>query len=408
MESARTAGESADCDRSRITFWGAAYASRNLGDIAVTTTLLERIRYECPDSTITLMTSGRYVDHLQLFADVSVVSPRRQPFRALRQLLRSELLVIAGGVPIRNSLPAMLCMLCIMLVARLGGSKISIVSTSCEELTGINRILVKAILALANETAVRDCCSRRILQAAAPKAAIGLQPDIVCALHVEQTNSVLGSFLPALNPERPYVLIAPRNFLAGRRYIQKHFAALAPSHVPALLETMSAATAALLERYQVVYVAMDSHEDDAAVGHAVAQKLGMPPELLVIDRQLTLNEAFALVRGATLVLAMRLHAVVFSFMTETPFVALSYSHKVKGFVEWTRTGQPVFSLTVEADTLIAACRKTIEQRKDLSSRRERVRKSRQEIRAAFHRLARFVGPQVRRLSTLLLERAPRS
>ena len=55
--------------------------------------------------------------------------------------------------------------------------------------------------------------------------------------------------------------------------------------------------------------------------------------LEIVDHKLDYKEALEIIARAHLVIGMRLHAIIFAVLTKTPFLALSYSNKVKDFVK---------------------------------------------------------------------------
>lgn len=81
--------------------------------------------------------------------------------------------------------------------------------------------------------------------------------------------------------------------------------------------------------YQVVFVPM-AYPDDVAEAQRVAKLMKMPAA--VLDEHLKSQEHLALIARTKLMIAMRLHALIFAANRGVPFAGISYDPKVEAFL----------------------------------------------------------------------------
>ena len=84
---------------------------------------------------------------------------------------------------------------------------------------------------------------------------------------------------------------------------------------------------------------------DVEFAHTVAARLPLPAE--IVRPRLTAREVLALIGGCDLVVAMRLHALIFGAICRRPLVAISYDPKVVGLMG--ELGLPIATSTDHLD-----------------------------------------------------------
>jgi polysaccharide pyruvyl transferase WcaK-like protein len=344
--------------------WGAAYATPNIGDMAIARVIVELLRRDDPDAEIAFVTSGRHDAHLSAYDGVTIVDAWRQPIRLLRLLRRSRLLLVAGGVPFGDSAISLLRFLALAAAARVAGAEVKVLASSAADarLQFMNEVLCRAILSLTRSISVRDQRSMRLFQRLKGADAVDFVPDLALALDL-QPKAASQFRPPGLADHDPYVVIAPRNFLADQPYLRTHFAAsfdTAKAHE--LLACLSETAEALGRDRQIVFLPMNVDEDDDVVGRRVAEQMaGRGRQPIVIEDPLSVDQACALIKGADLVLGMRLHAVIFGIALQRPTVAIAYAGKVTGFMEWLGLAQDTLPLTMSSEQLLEACERRLSQ-----------------------------------------------
>jgi polysaccharide pyruvyl transferase WcaK-like protein len=344
--------------------WGAAYATPNIGDMAIATAVVELLRRGDPDAEIAFITSGRHDAHLSAYDGVTVVDAWCQPIRLLRLLRTSGLLLVAGGVPFGDSAASLLRFLALAAAARVAGAEVKVLASSAAdaELHFMNEVLCRAILSLTSSASVRDRKSIRLFQRLKGAAAVSFVPDLALSLDL-QTQATSPFRPPGLAHDERYVVIAPRNFLADHSYLRTHFAASFDTEkAHALLACLAETVEALGRDRRIVFLPMNVDEEDDRVGRRVAEQMaGRDRQPIVIDDALSVEQACGLIKGADLVLGMRLHAVIFGIALQRPTVAIAYAGKVTGFMEWLGLAQDTLPLTASSEHLLEACERRLAQ-----------------------------------------------
>ena len=344
--------------------WGAAYATPNIGDMTIAAAIVDLLRREDREAEIAFITSGRHDAHLSAYDGVTVVDAWQQPIRLLRLLRRSRLLLIAGGVPFGDSTTSLLRFLALATAARVAGAKVKVLASSAADarLHLVNEALCRAILSLTSEISLRDRKSMRLFQRLKGADAISFVPDLALSLDL-QSRAASRFRPPELADDEPYVVIAPRNFLANQPYLRTHFAAsFDTAQAQALLACLSETVEALGRDRRIVFLPMNVDEDDDVVGRRVAEQMaGRGRKPIVIEDSLSVDQACGLIEGADLVLGMRLHAVIFGIALQRPTVAIAYAGKVTGFMEWLGLAQDTLPLTASSEQLLEACERRLAQ-----------------------------------------------
>jgi polysaccharide pyruvyl transferase WcaK-like protein len=383
--------------RAPFVVWGAAYASPNVGDMAIAQAIIRSLRRGEPKAEIVFVTSGRYDAHISGDEDVSIVNASRHPIRVLRLLRKSRLLLIAGGVPFGDSTVALLRFLVLATAARLVGAEVAVVASSAagDKLHPLNEIICRAILSLIKSVAVRDQKSLQLLRRLKGRDSVDFVPDLVLAMDLASEPEASRFRPPGLADHEPYIVIAPRNFLAAQPYLRTHFAgSFDEAGATRLLASLAEVTGMLGRDHRVVFLPMNVDEGDDVVGLRVAEAMAAPdrPPVVIEDR-LSVDQTCALIKGADLVLGMRLHAVIFGIALERPTIALAYAGKVSGFMAWLALEEDALPLTASSEELLEACRRRLAQGMPphVAPVLERARR---QIRDRFARLSQRPGPSV--------------
>ena len=117
-------------------------------------------------------------------------------------------------------------------------------------------------------------------------------------------------------------------------------------------DAISAAARAVAERRGVRWICLAMHRPaDLALAERMAAQIGQRAQ--VVREPVTPREMVALVGGLRLVVAMRLHALIFAATQGVPLVALAYDPKVSAFAR--ELGEPPLDLTgLNGDALVRA------------------------------------------------------
>ena len=91
----------------------------------------------------------------------------------------------------------------------------------------------------------------------------------------------------------------------------------------------------LKSRYRFIFVPQSTYgeDDDRAYAQKLIKKIDADVEVYIIKNRYAPKYLISVYEQSFLTIAIRLHAAVFSFIANTPVIALNYLPKVKGFMQ---------------------------------------------------------------------------
>jgi polysaccharide pyruvyl transferase CsaB len=317
------------------------YGFGNVGDEAILAGLLQGFRDLAPEAALTVL-SG---DPAATEAEHGVAAWPRGLRSAAGAIRRTDLLVSGGGGLLQDatSWRSPLYYLWVLRTAQKRGARVACIGHSVGPLRrGWVRRRTRGTLEKVDVVAVRDHRSEETLQA------LGLR-------HPVQVTGDLAFLLP--RPPEEGITSAWRKTGLAR---DGAAAALALRTLPGgaagpELEIAAAAIAACAEIGARPVLVPMQHPVDLQLADAVAAR---HPSVTVARARLTARETLALLAGFDLVIAMRLHALIFAAIGAVPPVAVSYDPKVDGMMS--ELGFPVATscATFSAGALTAAIAET--------------------------------------------------
>lgn len=312
------------------------YGFRNAGDDAVCFAIIEALRQEMKECNITVLSND--VALTEAAYGVHAVN-RWQPVKVFKTLLKSDVLISGGGSLIQDvtSKNGYLYYLGIILMAKLTGTKVVIYSQ------GVGPLIHKRTQQLtafafnrAHAIFVRDEASAGLLKSIGVKKKIEVVPDPVLGIQESTFSDVDAKAQLKRQGWRgdcPLALIALREWQDEDHV--RDFAAQGDYLVQ--------------QGYEVALLAMH-HGQDGAISQAVAGHMQ--------ERAFVLNEAyptptlFGFFSQATLVVGMRLHALIIGAALGKKIMAISYDPKVDAFMAMMKNQAVIPYGSVNADLLI--------------------------------------------------------
>lgn len=294
------------------------YGFDNAGDEALLAAITSSIKMLQPSAEFTVFsgnpgqTSSLHGYHAAYY---------KSPLAIMRELRGSDLLISGGGSIFQDitgplSLPYYICIVALAKLMR------KPVVFYAQGVGPINRRFSKLLMRLvANQVdliTLRDPASSRFLfemgvnrppMLITADPVFSLQPGIRDRARVQELLSSLGI------GTQPLLGVAVRKWPALEGY---------QNCLAKLLDDLSAGG------YGIVFIPM-SYPEDVAESRRVAQM--MEREATVLERHLTSQEHLALMERLDLMIAMRLHALIFAANRGIPFAGISYDPKVEAFLE---------------------------------------------------------------------------
>ncbi len=291
------------------------YGCGNLGDEAILTALLARLRARWSELQLIVLSGDP--SETARFYHVQAID-RWNPFRIARELRSADCLISGGGGLIQDSTShrSALYYLGIIGLAQAWGRPVFLLGQGLGPLRRpwLQR-LARRCLRQAAHALVRDEASYQLLQnwgLAHDQLVLGGDLALLLTQNVGARHAVP---LPADQSPRPYLVAA----LKGSQPQQ---------FVRSMAQTLDELASA--ENLRIVLLALSSRGDGETLA-AISRAL-KSPNLILAPQTSELRETLELIAGARLMLGMRLHALLFSLLTATPFVALSDDPKIDQFV----------------------------------------------------------------------------
>lgn len=328
------------------------YGFGNAGDEAILAGLIAGFRQTHPEVKLVVLSGSPDATH----AEHGVAAVPRGPAAAYRHTRQCDLLISGGGGLLQDvtSWRSPLYYLGVIGAARAAGKPVACIGQGIGPLRRrLVRVAVRQALAGVDLLAVRDAHSSGALQA------LGLARSV-------EVTADLAFLVPAPSPEE----ISEAQKRAGLPSRAEPLAAIslraAPRAKPQELarnlgETLDHACDQI--GLHPVLIPMQRPDDLEFAGRVAAN---MPSNPHVTSADLSARELLALVCGCNLVVAMRLHALIFAALGAVPPVAVSYDPKVNALMGQLGLDTATSTQRFEPDALAEAVRTCWQARAEVS------------------------------------------
>lgn len=297
------------------------YGFNNAGDEALLTAILASLRAIEPDADITVISGNpgntiakHQVKSLYRFAAV----------RLLRAIGEADLLISGGGSLLQDvtSKRSLAYYLSVIAAAKWKKKKVMLFAQGIGPIRNrFMRLLTRIVCNKADLITVRD------EESAEELARLGVLPDKVevtadPVLTLNPASRLQGKSILAeagLDPYKPIIGVSVREWPENQRCLQQ----------------LATALGALSERHnaQIVIlplqVSMDMKASETLRGYLPK----MRQKVVLLKKTYSTEEFLSIVGSLRLLIAMRLHALVFASVMKVPLMAVSYDPKVDSFVK---------------------------------------------------------------------------
>lgn len=289
------------------------YGFGNLGDEALLEVIVEQVRKRFPSTQLEVLSATPQATA----AAHGITATARWDWRAIRSAIKRADVVLSGGgglLQSRTSLRSLLYYAAILREAIRSGRKTMIFAQSIGPLDFWGRMVVRRFCQGVDRATVRDEASRKLLQALLPRTPIERSADPVFLYDPPEGSEDLSA--EGLGPESgAYAVVSVRKIAAFRDGAA----------------VLGRAVDRLAERHNIraAFLPMGG-APDAAVSTEVIRACASAPVLLP---ECSLAKAASILRGARVVVGMRLHSLVLAARYAVPFLAVPYDPKVTAFCE---------------------------------------------------------------------------
>lgn len=296
-----------------------AYGRGNMGDDAILQTIIRQLRMQDPDLPICVMT--RKPVETALETGVSTV----QIFHAMRAskwMKRSTLYISGGGTLLQNatSTRSLIYYLFSMIQAKKCGCRVMLYGCGAGPVRGKGnqRLVARVLNRYADQMTLRDPASRQTLErfgVTVPKCMVTADPALGMQADTERTPEFLRK--NGVDRDQKYALFVLRPWSGMERR----------------LDAVRQAAAYVYRNWDLMPMFMCFEPSrDQNITNAAADGIQVPYKILTGEADC--NIACGVIAQSQLVVAMRLHALVFACSQDVPMVGISYDPKVSGFMDY--------------------------------------------------------------------------
>lgn len=300
------------------------YGLGNTGDEAILKAIIDNLRAELDNPDITVFSLSPEKTAKEYNVKSIYRAWRRENKEKYRALKGADLLISGGGGLLQDTYPTKFLFgplpyyLLIVMLAKIAGTKVMFFSQGIGPVTSTwGKILMKVFANRADFITVRDQYSKDYLKklgVTRPETVV--TADIVFAFKPDEEDRAYNS-LPLKGDEK-IVAVTVRPWFDNPDYIEK---------TARLLDQLIE-----LRGVTPVFVPMEGKYDVPA-SNDVLSKMQHADKAMLLGSDFTPNEFLNFIRHADLTVGLRLHALIFSALSNVPHLGFSYDKKVESFLK---------------------------------------------------------------------------
>jgi polysaccharide pyruvyl transferase CsaB len=288
------------------------YGFHNVGDEAILFSIIQALRNQKTDIEITVLSN----DPAYTEKTYGVKSINRWKINEIFSLLKRTDGLISGGGSLLQDVTGMKSIpyyTGIIRIAKWLKKPVFIYAQGMGPISkGISKFLVKAALNKADMVTVRDNKSKELLRDIGILKTISVVPDPVMGLN---GKSFTNDWVNSSGVSRPFLSVSVRDWPTEVDYKKK---------VAQSLDELS------LKGWDIVFIPMHGEHDHQTSMNVASM---MKEESFIAPFDAEIQEKISIIGQSELLVGMRLHALIFSAISITPFVALSYDPKIDAFAQ---------------------------------------------------------------------------
>ncbi|HSI65816.1 MAG TPA: polysaccharide pyruvyl transferase CsaB [Planococcus sp. (in: firmicutes)] len=288
------------------------YGFDNVGDEAILFAIIQSLKEYHPGVNLTVLSNNPE----KTASSYKVDAVNRWNFNEVRKALKASDCLISGGGSLlqdETGLKSITYYSGVMKIAQVLKKPVFIYAQGMGPVKSrINRKIMKHVLQRSEMITVRDKQSKSFLESIGVTKPIQLVPDPVMA--IDASDFISGMNKPADSDKR-VISVSVRKWTEDQSYLNK---------------VASALDGLVANGHEILMVPMHGKHDHETSQNVVGM-MKHGAEIFPYDS--SIEEKMAAVKESDVLLGMRLHALIFASVGNTPFVALSYDPKIDSFAE---------------------------------------------------------------------------
>lgn len=328
----------------RICIWGTSL--KKIADEAQVISFIKIINERIPDSEITLL--SRYGNLMtELFRNedfkINTIKTFNVP-RVILALYKTDIFIFEGGPFYEQLKQALVCWGLLSISKIFRKPVIAYAATAFRFRTRWGRFIYRNIFNRIDAITVREAIGKEILDDLDIKNEVELFADPRFILHPSKKDFI-NEILKKENVDitKPYVCITTRfmhDNIPGWVKKSHHYD---KKIVKDSNECISKIIAYLSELKQVVLLPMHpEYEEDQQMADSLRKEMPDPSRLILLSKRYRALEILGIINYAEMILASRVGSAVFSTVTKTPIIAISYEPRMLDHMKRCGLGNFVF------------------------------------------------------------------
>lgn len=339
-------GKSSDAKKYDVIISG-YYGFSNIGDDAMLRSIVDNLRHQKPDISILVMSKKPVETSINY--NVNTIN-RKNLFAVYSAMKRARLFIYGGGNIIQDSTSSrsILFYLGIAWLAKKLGLKVMFYANGIGPINkNRNTEFSRKILNMSDVITVREKISfDELKKMGITRPKVILTADAALAVNVDSTINTDDIFINEGIPlNASYAGFSVRKCPGCDKHQQAKYE-----------QIIAEAADYVYNKYNLlpVFIPMQYHADIVTIQNIISK---MKTRGYVISYNHSVSETFEIVRKMSIMIGMRLHALIFAAYMNVPLIGISYQPKVEGFLEY--INQP--SVGHVKDLTYAALRNKIDQ-----------------------------------------------
>jgi polysaccharide pyruvyl transferase CsaB len=320
-----------------------SYGGLNRGDEAILTSMLASLRARLPGASLTVF--SRDEAHTRAHHDVAVVVPVRELTReeVIHHVEPLDLLLLGGGGILYDG-EAHVYLREVRLAQKLGVATMAYAVGAGPLTHTRERRAVREVVYRMQAVTVRDLGTKRTLEHDA---------DVECHVEVTADPALLLASEPVPSERLRTEGVPEVGALVGMSVRERGLAA--PDLDAEGFQTVLAHTADfIVNRFDADVLFIPMEAGDVRLSHAVIARMDRADHAHVLTGDYRPAELLGLMEHLDLVVAMRLHVLIFAALAGTALFPLSYGSKVANFIDALGLPAPMQITRASVGTVLAA------------------------------------------------------
>lgn len=294
------------------------YGFENIGDEAILYAIIQSLKKEHPEVEITVLSNEPEITA----ESYQVKAVSRWNLRDVIQAIKMSDGLISGGGSLmqdKTGFRTIPYYASIIKITKIYKKPVFIYAQGMGPLNyKLSRFIVKKVLKNTTIT-VRDNDSKQLLQEIGVDEKIDIVPDPVLGIDIVQQS--VDWLFTSQQYTKPIVTVSVRDWPTTNNYKQK------------LAQALSVIGK---QGYQIVFIPMHG-SFDLTVSEEIAALMDCDSKIVPLHA--SMHEKIAMISESVVLIGIRLHALIFAAVVNTPFLPLSYDPKIDSFAKI--CGQPV-------------------------------------------------------------------